>query len=155
MRFRIAKPKHSIFLLTFTGACTTPVVALFLTLTIDIWSVLFSLVLISLNFYLFYFFGIRSFVITENGLEYRGLFKRDFRSWEKIERIEVRLDPLQYPIRFAWIYIYDNSGVKYEDDNYFGQPKPFLLVSYRKKITDEIEKYYSGEILGKHFGEVR
>jgi hypothetical protein len=103
-------------------------------------------------FYLLNYYLVRRIVITESGLEYREMFKCIYRSWDDLI---IGVDwyshnPVRVPLSL-WIYFSENCDEDPKGD--MAIYRAFLRVRYRKRIIDEISKYYSNEIRNAHLVE--
>jgi hypothetical protein len=101
--------------------------------------------------FIFSIFVVRRIVVNESGIEYRTILKHTHKSWDEIKFIGLGWYPRRQ--EGAPLLIYFAEGCESDPDGTFAIARAFIRVFYRKKIMDEIAKYYSGEIAGAHFAD--
>jgi hypothetical protein len=147
MTFRVFGIKIIVKTLIYPGFLfLLSVCFIFLIPTINVFIYAFFILMFSICFPLFSVFVVRRIIINESGIEYRTMFTRTQKSWSDIKFIGVdlyrtRLEGVPLLICFTENYDIDT-------DEILACSGAFLRVQYRKKIIEEISKYYIGEITG-------
>ena len=152
MTFCVVRLRTIISIMTFPILVLFLAIALFfVTSPVNVLNFLLLIVVFGITAPFLYVFVTRRITVTEDGLEYRTMFKRKFWKWNDIRFIGVDLHTTRLngtPLLICFTKDYDS-----EMTDAVACDNAFLRVYYRKKLVDEISKYYGGEIVGLQIAE--
>ena len=90
---------------------------------------------------------VKKVVIDEYGVKYITLRKRYEMTWDEIKIVGIGYIPIKTPGRKPWVYFAAN-GISFPMLHAKMINEKFFMVGYRKKVEDEIRKYWTQKIDG-------